>query len=69
MVTDLSLEFETLPLVLVLQICLFGLDAFEPLYAPFDLDWQALDVSGALSEQSGQSAMDEAEHSVLERRV
>lgn len=38
MATDLSLQLETLSLVLVLQLSLFGLDTLEPLYASLDFD-------------------------------
>lgn len=66
--TNLLLELQTFPLVLILQLILLHLDAFKGLNVQLHLDRQALDVSRALSNEVGQLSMDHPEHVVLKTR-
>lgn len=58
----LLLEFETLALILVLQLVLLDLDTLEPLDVELYFDRKTLDVPGALANKFSEPSVDHAEH-------
>jgi len=61
----LFFELETLALVLILQLVLLYLDAFESLDGLFCTIWQALDIAGAFSQETGKPSLYETKDGVL----
>lgn len=55
-------------LVLIMQLILLDLHAFEGLDAQFDLEWEAFDVPRALADEVRELALHHSQHMLLETR-